>query len=449
MARSYVARSGYGAKRPGGMLTPPRTPKRSIASMAGKYVQRQLFNTVASAIPYGRTALGAYRLGRRLFSSKKTQTVAAPRRGLKTMGKYAGKVKRASKRKVNRDLVYQRNGFVETYETNGTVNDPDCVWLGHCSQSQERTIWMIAAALVRKLLQESINYNAVDISEKAPGLSFDNPSNVYKFLFLNKDMSDNAVTIDTTYVSTAADTLITWVGLVYDWLYKFAANLSPFINLTAGGDIFPHKIQIYIQDGNVAQFWDYQGELALEECTAHVKSISSFKMQNRTLGFDGGNTADDVTNNPLVGRQYVTNGNPKTRDNKFSSTTDNLGVLLKRTDNNPKEPALPAYFINIVASSSCQLQPGEIKKSVLVFQKSMTVLKFLKWLRLTVNNVSGFPTNPGQCAFFALEDMINVNAAQKITVSYERNLQSMCYISLHKGKVCTQAQYASTYNNTT
>lgn len=442
----------YGYKTAKGYLTPPSTGRKRRASTpprGGARVRRRLNFT-------GKRRTVGPMFGRRVSSRAGTY----PSSG---MGRYhrggsyfkaddVVKFKRATKDGVNSLLPFHEKGYVENTEVTGQINDPDCVYIGYAAQCNLMTMYTMIRSLFRKLFYEGVKYDGLNPNEEIPGLAFDDTSNVYKIVLLIKNQDTDAVTIQRSYITVGNDTI---TSVATQFINDFIDYANGYALYSANYKNILHKLQIYQQDGNVGQFWNFQGELCLEELVVHVNSQSSLKVQNRTKSATSSSDEQDVSNNPLIGRRYVMNNLPKVRQDvgRFGCIHQQ-GVRLIRAAELPsnsglKEPPAPGYFVNTKATAGIKLLPGEIKYGKLNYNVSMKFLKYLKFMRWDEDASSLSHYNVGPYELYAFEDAINVNTTEKILIAYEVNRQTGVYFTSKKHRYSqgTTAQYG--VSNTT
>lgn len=441
-----------------GVLTPPRTPRKK----GGRRVPRtrtqarRRLNMYSAPRQRLQTSIKRMMLGRGSGGLSRGGASKRPRRRAPGSNFFEAKefvsFEKGTKANVHIDKKYHMYGYVDTKEVTGQINDPDCVYLGHSAQVNESTMYCLVRALIRKLLRKTVAFDGVSASFEVPGYLFDDTGTVYKIVLLQKNLDTDAITVKTTWFSTGNDT-ITSIAQAF---------VNDFINYSNGFALYSasykqelFKFQVYIKDGNITDFWNFQGELNLEDLKIHVKAKSQLKLQNRTKGADSSADGQDVTNNPLIGRTYYMNNLPKVRDDvgRFSSM-NKYGVELIRAAELPaasmlSEPPKPGYFVNCKKSAVVKVMPGQIKYSTLVFEKEMKFLKFLKTMRWDEDADSISHYNIGPYELIALEDAINVNSTEKIVIAYEINRTTAVYFT-EKHLAYSQGVYSTnSVSNTT
>lgn len=411
-----------------------------------------MLSTVSSLnIPYisqgaraVQVAKGAYDIGRKLFGSrggKKKASATKRKYRQMTTGRSStintnniSKFRRVKKKGLYGLYKYHTQGYVDTVEVNGTINDPNCVYIGHSAQCNEQTTLTICRALLRKLFLKCVKYDGISSGEEIPGKWYDNSSDSYRFILLEKNVDTNAFSPAIIYdvPNDATITSISSASGLQEYIRKYANGFTIY---TSGYKLKPFKMQLYRQEFNVTVDYQFIGEVNMEELIVHIKTSSTIKIQNRTESATGSADEDDVNNSPLIGKRYITNGLPKTRDQvAVFSQTSTKGVKLIRGDQIPatsslKEPPSGGYFVNCIGTKGIKIMPGDIKYSTVYFSKHMNLLHFLKLLRYDETDNGLFSHNIGQCDLYALEDAINVNGEEKINCAYEVNRVTAVYFT--------------------
>jgi len=441
-------------------------PKRSgvykkVLAGATKYATAALMNQIVPGSgTAAKTAITGYKFGKKLFKKRRVSPVMPSqfRSGRKakgryrTTGYYSGKFPKG-KSTATKLNVYSNKGIVSTTEVNGTCSDPDCVYISHSSVDHYRVVQVLVYALVRKLFTKC-GYSITNITEPLGHISLSDA----KDWQVDLTQIDGTTGIETVTVShtTVAASSVTSIG---DALRVFFMGAGQGAFLDGGNtvvDVKLHRLILYNQDFNVSRQPVFECLLNLEDEIMCLYGESDLKIQNRTLSASGSSEVHDVSNNPLIGRSYRFKTIPKMRDKSnflLNAMPTNQGVQLARAaqlSTTMREPPLPTLFSNCSASAKINLQPGSIKKSKVIFKKNMNILTFLRSLRIafgatpTANNYySMFP-----CEMFALEDIINVNASQNISIAYESNRTLAVYFKTHKKALgLTQFQALSFNNN--
>jgi len=190
-------------------------------------------------------------------------------------------------------------------------------------------------------------------------------------------------------------------------------------------------------------------EMNLKNEHVHFKSVSSLKIQNRSKSEGGGTESTNIDNNPLIGYLYhFKDGAPRSKlegARLFEHVgTANGAVLATGAEfagvnytQSLAEPPVPATWSNLKTGRKVLLNPGQIMMDKISYTTSAPLYKFLYNMGLgtggTVTSVS--QRMRGKSAMFSLEDVINVNGSENITVAYEINRVTMCYCTTMKPAV--------------
>ena len=412
----------------------PRTPYTptlgSIARMVASAAGREMAGKAAQAV--GRYAASKLKgrgssttkpsVKRRLFSSRRFHTV----------GQYAGKFKKGRKVKPDKFLQY---GFRHTVETTGIVDDPDCVYLGVSSHSSTGSLALMMHCLLRKIFRLS-GTDLTSVDQTIPGIIFD--CYTLRLTRENKltgalSSTDHIIAVGASIFSIIGDGLVTagsWGGIL-----SFFRDYAQFQTAADQQTSVPKELILLRRDSTADNYLPIVN-IVLENEMVSFRSANYLKIQNRTLAYTGSTDAEDVSNNPLMGRMYqMSAGAPRLRVDGarwLEAVDDAGGVMLARATqflpaNNFREPPPPNVFRDVVKSSRIKLEPGQIKYCRAKYSFTMPLLKFVAnmWVGTSGSgHGASYAQNKlrGACTVVALEDMINVNGTSKINVAYEANL---------------------------
>lgn len=435
-----------------------QTPVAQRLARAAGSVARQGVRAAVSRHPMGRMAVmgyDAFRFARRnLFNGNggnSRGTSTSRRRGGSrwfTNGMYQGRVRRVTRKGARtRFDKYNRSGVVHSSETIGSVTDQDCVYIMNEVINSRDVVKYMVAAVFRKLIEKAgIRVTGMDRSpfDKDAG---DANELQYHITVVRQNMVSGAST------STTKDIL---AGDSFNDIVDFFKNLfeqycSGFGELNNQNVDEPQKVTLWTgpNDGSSVTILSM---MFFNEVFIDLYGTSEVKVQNRTKATD--NNAGDienVNNNPLQGWNYLFSGVPKPKGNsRITGGTNSATVLFERMpypkgvsqfgaalalSPDFKEPAMPRQFWNCPKASRVVLEPGAIKKFQWAKKKLGNFLKILKAIRLQLTadglwaTYSIFPVQ-----MIALEDVINANAAETITVQFEvqRMLGVKCYVKEKK-----------------
>lgn len=423
-----------------------------IRKMRGKSVQRTLpFKPVKrrvsprrrsvsrgsrdTSIPRGRT------MSRSTSRSRSSRSRSRRSRRLDVSGAgYGGKVYSTKSGIVNRMNAFNKTGVAQVHESLGSVTDPDCVYIVNEVVNARDCIFNMIGALLRKLLEKAgIRITGYDGSVVSLN---DGRSNLTDYFI--RIVTQNTVSGTQTFIDTgifSANTFEAITGSFVQTMEEYSAGHGRFgpLNNTEMVKIMFYQIR---GDNNESML----SQLFFNEVFVDIYSKSEMKVQNRTQATGGSTDAENISNNPLQGRVYMFKGIPKPKANDtVNGGTSGSSFLAERIlypkgistfgaaslSNTWKEPPFAKMFWNCTQAGGIRLEPGQIKQFNAIGRKSGNFLKILKSIRLQMNNVVLPITNYSifPCQMIALEDVINANAAENISITYEvqRMLGVKCY----------------------
>ncbi len=425
-----------------GFVTQRRTPYANLtrAARAARNIGAGAGRLAARALPYVGPALAAVEAGNALVQMARRP--GGRRIASKVRGKYVGRFKKSTKKRTKKLIKFLNNGFVDTEEICGTIEDPDCVYIQHGTVDASKHIIMCLKALLRKLLKKAIGWNAGSADDVFPVEQSTGNANALKFeLVIQNEVTGGLTKYACESTAGGAFNTINKVASFSDFdvaLRKWATGsyIEGAVNVER-----PIYLRCYMVDyAPLAPDFRLQAQIDLRTENMHVYVKSEIKIQNRSVSATGGEQADDVSNCPLVGYKYDFNsGTPITRqDGAFilSVTGASSGVNLVRAAELPtsfREPPLPGVFLKCSKAAKIRLNPGDVKNSSIVFKSRM---KFLDYIKKVGFNYPTYNANPllwknlkpiGKCQLYAMEDLINVNLNEVIRVGYEVNRELAMY----------------------
>lgn len=433
-------------------------------------LRRNRSNSNAMSISRGPPPAHRRPLRTKQYAAVKGNVGTPHNRVYKTTGRTKPPFTKGSKRVANQLLKYQKLGVVHVDEVQGTINDADCVYLAHMSYCQLDMIKYAVEALVRKLFHDIAKFKCDSLMQEIPGQSITDASSTWVVKLITQKLSDGTTGVQLSHDVPDNGTIQSVAAIFYPEFVTWSSGYTS--GATTGSNentLELAKFQLYRQDFNVTSQAKFCGELDLRDLQFHYYAKSELKCQNRSLsatGATGGADATDISNNPLIGYLYNFKGVPKSANanmadlEKFNNTAAQKGVMLIRGGalagssltggNNFKEPPLPRTWKNCTTASKVSLDPGDIRKGVCSVTKSENFLQFLKTTHFQQGTAELSVTwgkMPTQ--MIALEDMLNVNTVATISVAYECNRVSGCYLTTIKRAHVIQQQFAqaSTYNN--
>lgn len=399
-----------------------------------------------AAIPLA--AYGLYKGGQYLYnkykSSKKRTSTSRKRSAIRyaTSGSYGGKVKYS--KKSNGFDIYNQKGVVNVTEATGQLNDPNCVYLMNEVVSSRDLIFYATASVLRKLFEKAgsriTGFDDAVMTVNAGGTSTDD----FTVRYIKQNHLTGAQTImDYHLISTS-----TFFNVCDFFRNEFEQYCAGYGELSNQNLDEPLKLLLCrgktTEEVNTNE--DVRSVLLLNECEIYIKGTSEMKYQNRTKATGGSTDAEDINNNPLQGLIYEFAGVPKPKANgavvggtngglfafermlyNFSAT--GIQATSSGMDTTTREPVAGHLFWNCRKTGKVRLEPGQVKSQWGSVTKQKMFLKLLKSIRLQLTAAgqwSSYSIFPVQMV--GLEDVINANAAENISIQWEiqRNLGCMC-----------------------
>lgn len=400
--------------------------------------------------------------------AKSAKNVKGVPRKYHTVGRYAGRFRRG-KRSLP-DLFRQR-GFMHTLEVHGVVSDPNCVYVGHSTYGSIQLLEVFMQAMLKKLFQKA-GVVIKDVNAAIPGETI-SANFIWRvdIEYINRETGSSGsgtyqfVNSTTSIKALSGDQAGGIAPLFTDFRAVVERYMTGDYNGTTGSAYNveePVKLHLFRADNGVLSIhWAHAAEINFSDEWIHLKSKSELKIQNRTLSATGSGDAEDVTNNPIQGRLYeFSSGCPRTKIPNVSliaSMLEPSGTLNARAAqlvaagaDSYREPPVAGTFWNCSRSAQVMLQPGQIKQQTIYHKASFHLLKFLKkcmfgyGAQSTHKQINLF----GKSGMIALEDVINVNSANNISVAYEVNREFGCYLTTKSKNISVGHHYDLTIDNT-
>lgn len=409
-------------------------------SKYGQFTPQKRRSSVPVAGPSKKTALNFNTASR----NAKRKLKYGNARYAKLNGTYGGSFALTNRKEALLNREFVQKGMTTTVEAHGLIDDPNCCYVMHSAMAYKPIIKLIAYSLARKLFVRA-DFFPTSLVETIPtlGLNCDSLTMVIHDQFF---ISMNSYTPTGT-----GDCTIGSFGAV------IATELFKYTKQQASPDDRRVPTWITLQQtasdtGGANNNKIHLSKLCLLDEVLYLKATSDMKIQNRSNSASGSGSVDDVSNNPLVGRAYTFNYLPKAYNpalDQFSHIDSDYGVKLLRADeftmpsggNYMKEPPIPKIFRNCKKSSVVRLEPGQIKHYML---KEVVQKNVLKWLEGIAFNIEQLVSRLNcQVNLIALEDVINVNEEQLITLAYECE-KKMYVFTKTKPKVATLTDFVST-----
>jgi len=396
--------------------------------------------------------------------------------GSRNTGPYVGKVRKGKKlsRKADKFITH---GFTYSHEMNGSVDDPDVSYLGVSGIAGYSTIELMCQVILRKLFEKSgaivngVDTELVSVLVTVGANVVAQSSFGWRLALKSVDQQTRAITW-ITYDLAVGDTIGSICGKNLRPGGSLSASWADLINIfrdySAGGGRLstinvrePESIQLLRHDayGVASNEIIYRVEAVLNLREEHVVTHSKtmVKMQNRSLSVEGSDDADAVDSNPCRLVKYEFFGNPRTRTINYSiavTTSDNFpapdannGILPIRAqslETNLREPPPGKYFWNCNKCATDVLNPGEVRSDSFSYMKNQRLLVYLRSLRHSTSaGGNAEQTINAPFRLYALEDMINLNAAQNIRLAYEVQRNQKMYLFTSKVRASVEERYAT------
>jgi len=364
-----------------------------------------------------------------------------------TKGTYGGKFKSVSRLGTRNAFdSYNRVGLHQVTETIGSVSDADCVYILNEVVNSQDVIKFMVGAMLRKLL-ELANFR-VEGMDKCP---FDRDAGTaneinYRITYVTQNMFVGGF-VSTTLNIVAATT---FDDIVANFVPLMEQYCSGALSGTTNDNVDePLKFNLWYESTTGPIILS---TMLFNETFVDIYGRTELKVQNRTKATGGSEDAENINSNPLQGRSYLFNGVPKPKGNsQLRGGTNSSSVFFERMKYPQgittfgtaggvmsidfKEPPMAKQFWNCKKAANVRLEPGEIKKFNWSYRKVGNILRILKSIRLQLNVTSQFSTySVFPVQMIAMEDVINANAAENISIQYEveRHLGVKCFVKQKK-----------------
>jgi len=383
---------------------------------------------------------------RRLFTTPlnvKRQRRAGPKRRGALHSKSAGFFAESGKKYKNgrRDKLIQ-DGVNFVRETSGTIEPAvtvPTIFVGHGTCVQTPLRQQIWRAIIKRMYEKVFQDSPSDLNEAF----FQKETAVFnlqwRYVSTGTQQSSN---VDTTIITSTSNPLgLMSCETVAMW---FADATRPF-NVASStslqdGQKMLERLEYYeyFIDGSTPAkpITTNRHYIKLEQSKIHVDCKSSLKLQNRSIGSEGNDEADDVDNVPIYGRQYFGKGtdfmhvsatNLGTSRQPRSFTVSNLDGLIfnDNTDNVNalREPPLPGEIIGVKSATKARLDPGEIKTSNLSWREKIKLNTiYPTFIPASSATARVKRSTYGTSTFFGLEKMINTGTVG-MKIAYENQFR--------------------------
>lgn len=367
------------------------------------------------------------------YSHTGTQTKRKSKpRSYKTFvpGKTGKPIPKGRKRKIKRSL---KKGFSLTYESRGTISDPDCVYVGH-----GLPVGQVYRGLIRCLTRDLFKKAGMEITDwnhTIPVFGSEQYQIYLDYYATPSSVSKSSVT--TGFVSGSSTS--------YDSLNNTFFNA---LDSALDGTAVPQLNEVTLSMKTNSGTDHTIAFIQLNNYKVSLSFKSYLTLQNTTKAFDpeGGedtnleNDDEDnqVTVNPIRCRKYQTKGwtnafIPRARTQATTATW--LGFVTNNTfgtfENTAfdlglrqyRKPPIASEF-NACTTANFNLEPGEIRTNKTSFSCYLSLQKYFEKMNpfLADRTVIESPWVPfGTAAMVACEHKLKNEEDAEVTVSYEHN----------------------------
>lgn len=379
-----------------------------------------------------------------------------------TTGSYGGRFGGKFKKKTS-SAAY--SGVVLKGERQSSLTDAAAVYVGHTSAPVYAVLralgWSIARLVAKKMGQDFTSFQS----------SINMP--------MSTASSSLTVTIQYRTTPTGVMTSFAWEHENSTWAALGDNIIGHILALCTDSLYYFEVVRIKFAQGD-ATLAEALPTVVLygENLKISLGGFSKLKVQNNTVSTSGDTAAneqaDDVANNPLVGKRYVGYGQSHVYkfNNDFTVSTPMLHyastdgyATLTPSSATSFETAMANFMLkipnhkaltNIKGYSNIKLAPGEIKSSVVKCGYKMKLNKWIKFLfpiMRGATSLGGIPSsggshaicNLGTNALIGVEHMLHSGTEPDIVISYQIDW-TVKAIATHKKKQFCNADFQSATN---
>jgi len=377
-------------------------------------------------------------------------------------------------KKVSNSMAI-RKGSIHNDQISGVITDANCVYLSVLSYDPTSIVKYMLEAIFRHLFKVTLNFDA-DSLDQLICLPGSVPTDDWKITLVKRVITTNVLDVGETYTASSTSTIRIVAAAFLD---QFLVYSSGEVSTGASGGarnttelvkfVLEKKDAFSTADDPALFKYRFAGDIDFRELKFHVKTNTKIKMQNRTTvtrAFVVDGDEHDVANNPIEGYCYKFNNVPKTANvaiqglTKFALPAVRVGVQVNTATALAAEtgiiggatyqvPPPPKAFYNIKGSARMRLDPGVIKTSSLKYEKTQSLLLFLKTLKYSSGASTDFSNAHvvGPCKMFAFEDVIFIGSSA-INLAYEVERTSFVYVTVKKSTHPIQnSVYSVEYNS--
>jgi len=364
----------------------------------------------------------------RLLSRKKTGSAISRSSGFVGTGSKTTKSFRRSRRgKILKE------GVSKTYEfgivLNSTPTD-QIASIGHVSTPLSQVKYIMWSAVIKLLLKKA-GYCPISTTESLPFLANDK-------IYMQWRRTESTALADDTLTLVGGESFETIISYYtqfnkpwFDVSNQLSFNFIQFIPISISSQLNVMKVD-------------------MKNLRVKIESKSSFKFQNRTINTAGNDEADDVDNVPLYGMEYSGSGTgpqfavlqqPSGLSFQANVAT---GLITPVFTNNYKNPVQPSMFQKVSKYGKVKLEPGEIKTSVLSYNKSNTFDYLHQQVNIDSQGSNQIRSTLGSFRLMILEKMLAATASGNIILACENNVY-LAAVAYETRAQSTLEMYESTF----
>lgn len=378
------------------------------------------------AYPYARDAVVNYMSGQKRTRSgtvrRRSRRVKSTR-AYHTEGRHVSKVPRGRRVRITK---YKTLGSEKAIETGGTASNAELVSLGY----HNFPLYEVGLSIVRAMYRHLLVMDGYDFQTWDEINPFNTAAGQTRFEIIWKGFPGDT-TSAAMFDYTVAATHNQVCQAVWDsFLNSVAAvNSGPILVL------FQYRVV-------AAGAWH---KVHCSNAMINVSVRSTMALQNRTLGLAAGDDqSTDVTNNPVICRQWVLRGNQVTAaihsDEPTASTANAITGFVTGglpTDLESKLQA-PTTYRYTMGSNVFRIMPGAIKKHSSSSSYHMSVTNFFIKMGIYIQKASSAVPSVGErlpfgvTRFFSFEKLCDTGGEQNLNIGYEINHVVSSYMTTRK-----------------
>lgn len=332
-------------------------------------------------------------------------------------------------RKFKKSTSFQTQGYELHTESGDVYTNDEIAYVGH-GVAQYQLCRAVFGAMVRKLIMKA----GIRVTDPSTPLSVGGVNAGFR-ISITYTLVLGGVPAVTSTDFDKDSVFETVVNSLTDTIFSVASNNSAY---------YINKIDMFMADTTFNFVQMPSSTLDMTDCKVTMRCSSRMTLQNRTLATDSGLGIDqnrnDIANNPLSGKIYSGSGNGagfRVLDNTAPilplSASFDKGVIEANLSaaavgsgqlDAYRRPPMGSAFRFVNKSVSVALNPGVLRTSSFVWERTMVFQKFLEIMRNVMGNAISTTTNirsnMGKFEFFCLEKRCNTRSSEPtISLGYE------------------------------